>query len=67
MTLDLTLDTDPMTRISGRKYFCVRKPNDTLFDRVLVLKKMNKLDLRSNFPGNLAVIYLKFDSSAPYA
>ena len=26
---------------------------------------INKLDLRRNFPGNLAVIYLKFDSSAP--
>ena len=27
--------------------------------------KINKLVQRRNFPGNLTVIYLKFDSSAP--
>ena len=27
--------------------------------------KINQLDQRRNFPGNLTVIYLKFDSSAP--
>ena len=36
------------------------RSHGALFDHALV-----KRDLRINFPGNLAGIYIKFDSSAP--
>ena len=42
----------------------LKDPQDT--SRVISIL-INKIGLRRNFPGNLAAIYIKFDSPAPGA
>ena len=45
----------------------VIRSHDALFSHILVSFKIKKIGLRRNFPGNLAGIYIKFDSSTPCA